>query len=438
MVSTAMQGGCVCENCSYLRIGLNNVAFAAMFAPRPLAMSGANDWTINIENKGLPELKKIYGLYDKASFVDAKAYPQFEHNYNQVAREMMYAWFNKHLHLEQREPIEERDFEPVPPAELSVYDALHPVPADALDAEGLKTHLATVANDQYAALLPNDVAGLAEYRRVIGTAARIMLDTGVPAPEDVKGASPMQESNLAGCRLYRVSVTRRDAGEQVPALVLIPQSFKGDAVLWIDGTGKQHLFDAQGNPTAAVMKILDAGMAVISADVFQTGEYLADPSKPLTAQKVNETFAGYTFGYNRPLVSNRVRDILTIIGGIRKFPIFKKLQLVGTGEAGPWVLLARALAGDQVARCIADLNAFAFSRIKRIDDPMLLPGAMKYGGIGGLAALAVPGESFLFSAETLPPEEFAGLAAVNKAARGYLVMQAKGLTDEKAVELLLK
>ncbi len=32
MVSTAMQGGCTCENCSYLRIGFGNVDFAAAFA----------------------------------------------------------------------------------------------------------------------------------------------------------------------------------------------------------------------------------------------------------------------------------------------------------------------------------------------------------------------------------------------------------------------
>ncbi len=45
MVSTAMQGGCVCENCSYLRIGTGNVEIAALFAPKPLGMSAANDWT---------------------------------------------------------------------------------------------------------------------------------------------------------------------------------------------------------------------------------------------------------------------------------------------------------------------------------------------------------------------------------------------------------
>lgn len=438
MVSTAMQGGCVCENCSYLRIGNNNIAFAALFAPKPLAMSGADDWTIDIENKGLPELKLIYGLYDKADLVHAKTFPQFLHNYNQVAREMMYAWFNKHLRLGQKEPVEEREFEPVPPAELSVYDAAHPVPADALDAAGLKAAMTKVANQQYAALLPGDAAGLKEYRRVIGAAARVMLDAGVPAPDDIRGASQMQESMLGDYRVYRVAATRRDAGEQIPIVALIPPTFQGDAVLWIDGAGKQHLIDARGEPIAAVKKILDAGLTVISADVFLTGEYLQDPSQPVKAQKVNDKFAGYTFGYNRPLVSNRVRDILTVIGGIRKFPVFRKLHLIGTGEAGPWVILARGLAGDTVARSIADLNGFSFSNIKQMDDPMLLPGALKYGGIGGLAALAVPGELILFGFDALPQEEFAGLAAVNKAGLGLLTLVGKGLTDEKAAELLLK
>ncbi len=42
MVSTNMQGGCVCENADLLRVGINNVAIAALFAPKPLAMSRAD------------------------------------------------------------------------------------------------------------------------------------------------------------------------------------------------------------------------------------------------------------------------------------------------------------------------------------------------------------------------------------------------------------
>src|SRR5207248_1490714 len=39
MVSTAMQGGCICENCSYLRQDAGSIDLAGLFAPKPLAMS---------------------------------------------------------------------------------------------------------------------------------------------------------------------------------------------------------------------------------------------------------------------------------------------------------------------------------------------------------------------------------------------------------------
>src|SRR5262249_18463410 len=93
MVSTAMQGGCTCENCSNLRVGTGNVEFAALMAPRPLAMSGAKDWTVEIETKGLPELKQHYAMMGVPDLVMGKAFLQFGHNYNNVSRELMYGWF---------------------------------------------------------------------------------------------------------------------------------------------------------------------------------------------------------------------------------------------------------------------------------------------------------------------------------------------------------
>ncbi|HUG90137.1 MAG TPA: alpha/beta hydrolase family protein, partial [Planctomycetaceae bacterium] len=186
MVSTAMQGGCVCENADYLRLGINNIAIAAVFAPKPQALSGADDWTIDIETKGLPELRQVYSLYAAADRVQAKCWPQFKHNYNQVAREMMYAWFNEHLKLGHEGPIAEADFEPVPPKELSVWDEAHPVPDDAKSAQELREDLTRVSQEQFAALVSKDAQTLAEYRRVIGAAARVLLDAGVPAADEIE------------------------------------------------------------------------------------------------------------------------------------------------------------------------------------------------------------------------------------------------------------
>ena len=169
MVSTAMQGGCVCENCSLLRQGTGNVEMAAIFAPKPLGMTGADDWTKEIETKGLPELKALYKLYGAEDKVMAKCFPEFKHNYNQVSREVMYNWFNRHLDLGQKEPVVERPFVPVPPAELSVFDDKHSHPADAVNAERLRQYLTESSDKQIAALRPTDAKSLEEYRKVMGT-----------------------------------------------------------------------------------------------------------------------------------------------------------------------------------------------------------------------------------------------------------------------------
>ncbi|MCZ6795657.1 MAG: hypothetical protein O7J95_18790, partial [Planctomycetota bacterium] len=115
MVSTGMQGGCVCENASHLRVATTNVEFAAMAAPRPYAMTGANDWTKEILTKGLPELKALYKLHGQEERVQAWCHTEFDHNYNQVSREHMYDWFNRHLELGHPSPVNERPFRPVKP-----------------------------------------------------------------------------------------------------------------------------------------------------------------------------------------------------------------------------------------------------------------------------------------------------------------------------------
>ncbi len=441
MVSTGMQGGCVCENAEYLRVGINNIAIAALFAPKPMALSGADDWTIAIETKGLPELKQVYSLYGKADLVDAKCFSQFKHNYNQVSREMMFNWFNDHLHVGHKTPVVQQDFKPVPPAELSVFDDKHPLPKDAKSSVELRKYLTKVADEQFAALLPKNKRGLAAYRRVVGTAARVMLDPGVPAPKDLnsKNAEKRIDETLT---FGKAVVGRKSAAEQVPVVYLKPGSFNGRIVLWLDGRGKSHLFGKDNQPHADVEKLLKAGMAVASADVFMTGEFLADADQKFTPT-VNAGYQGYTFGYNRPLLSNRVRDILTTIAFLETTLKAKSIDLVGTGRAGVWALLARALAGDHVDRTIADVQGFSFSTVSKTTDPMYLPGASKYGGLGGLAALSAPGALTLAGMTGDAKSELKPLAQVYRAAAGNLdagnlaVMEG-GLNSKAVVSALLK
>lgn len=437
MVGTAMQGGCVCENADDLRTGINNIAIAALFAPKPLGMSGAHDWTIDLEKKGLPELKQIYGFYGRTDKVHAKVFPQFGHNYNCVSRELMYNWFNAHLNLGHKSPVVEQDFSPIDPKDLSVYDAEHPRPADAKTAPELRKEMTATEKQQFAALVPKDKAGLARYREVVGAAARVLLDSPVSDPDTIDHGVSGQEDLSEGIHLLKGVVTRSDDGTKLPWVLLRSDNANGTVVLWVDGKGKSHVFGPDGKPTAPVRKLLDAGIAVVSVDLFLTGEF-AEPGKTPAVPPVNAKYGGFTFGYNRPLVANRVHDILTGVAGLKKNEQVQKIILIGTGDAGPSAILAAAVLGDQIAGTIADAQGLNYATIPKTTDPFFLPGALKYGGLGGLAALAVPAKLDLFGTEGIPADELAPLTAVVKIGGGNLTTHAQPLSPQLAVEFAEK
>ena len=386
MVSTNMQGGCVCENASLLRLGLNNVAFAACFAPKPLAMTGADDWTIDIETRGLPELRQVWSLYGQPELVAAQCFPQFGHNYNEVARKVMYEWFNRHLHLGLPSPIEERDYVPLSREEMTVFTADHPRPGDALPAAALRERLTDESRAWFSDLLERSSSDPAEYQRIVGAAADFLLGS-LPAADGIQ-CEETGTTEIEDGKLTRGWCTRASDGARIPWVRIDPREPQGQLTLWIDGRGKQGLFDEQGRPISAVRQLLKNGRSVLSGDVFLTGEFL--PTEFDTTLPVNRSFAGYTYGYNRTLLTERVRDVLTLAAcGSATFPA-ESIDLVGTRAAGPWVLLARGRWGQNTGRCTVDLDGFACSQISRNNDPNFLPAALKFGGLGGLAAASGP------------------------------------------------
>ncbi|HWG44227.1 MAG TPA: hypothetical protein VN688_15720 [Gemmataceae bacterium] len=432
MVSTAMQGGCVCENCSYLRVGTGNIELAGLFAPKPLGMTGADDWTIDIERKGLPELKALYKLYGAEDRVIAKCFPQFKHNYNQVSREVMYNWLNKHLKLGLSEPIVEKPFKPVPPKELSVYDDAHPRPADSVDAERLRQYMTEASDKQIEALRPKDAAGLAEYRRIFGTALRAMVQDELPAANQVEEIRMEEMEKQDGYSSRRFFLTRKGQNERIPAIGLLPADFDGTVVVWIHPQGKASLF-REGKLVPAAKQILDRKGAILAVDVFGTGEL--SMAKPYA---VDAKYAGFTFGYNRTLLAQRVHDILTTVAYTKGHDKTKTVHLAGFEKAGPWVLLARGLCGDAVKRTAADFNGFRFEKVRTTTDEMMLPGGLKYGGLPALAALAAPAELYDYNHHGTGSGHW--LKAVYKAAGALDKRQgpSEKVPEDKVVEWLLR
>ena len=148
MISLQMQGGCLCENLPGLRLDATNVEIAGTIAPRPLLMvSATGDWTRATLKEEYPAMRRIYGLFDAGTRVEAV---QFDapHNYNRDSREAVYAWMARwlqHAPADMKRP--ERSFTVDPLPDLLVFHQ-RPLPASAVTAAQLTENWIAAAKRQ--------------------------------------------------------------------------------------------------------------------------------------------------------------------------------------------------------------------------------------------------------------------------------------------------
>ncbi|MGE5612543.1 MAG: alpha/beta hydrolase family protein [Bacillota bacterium] len=404
------QGGCVCENASLLRVFTDNVELAATFAPKPFVHPTATgDWTKEFLEKGLPEIQGIYRLFDAEQNVHAVRFTA-EHNYNLNNRETVYNWFNKHLKLGQAEPVKEQKFTPIAPKDLSVFDAEHPRPSNSVDAATLRRYLIALSHEP-----------MPDLNRA--RALRHMLATDMPARSQAI-AHNLGQVTRPGYTMEKLLISRKNSPEQVPALLFEPEHANGTATVVILPEGKAGLLMRDDAPTPLLTALLHKGQAVLAPDVFFTGE-LSSASNPTTNPQY-EFFAGY----NRTILANRVHDILTSVGYLRSRDGIKAINLMGTGRAGPWCLLASALAGKSISRTAADANRFEFDQVKSYADENYLPSVLRFGGLWPLASLAVPGELFVYNTvDGKRPEYLVKTYGNAEAMKNLRVEAAAGVAD---------
>ena len=420
MVSTAMQGGCNCENAPYLRVNTGNIEFTAILAPRPVAMTAANDWTKEMMTKGYPELQQHFKMMNVPDHVECVAYLQYGHNYNYPSRQVMYKWFNKHLtlgHDPQSKPETERDFKYQTAAELSVWNDENPKPAgDHIGEAHEKSLLKSMTQDrikQLAELEPTNEASLTRFKYVIGGGWDVILGRQVRHKSiewELK-----QKTNRDGILEMTGLLHDREKGEQVPALFLYPkEKWNKKVVIWIDGReGKAGLYQNDGKLRPDVQAVLATGASICAIDLLHTGEHLKEGQQPPTKQTVFGygdgkqpwmKFSGYTYGYNHTLFAKRVHDVLTAISLVQNHERTPdSIDLLGVNGGGPIALAARAQAGSLIRRCAVDTEGFRFAKVTEVDDVNFVPGAAAYGDLPGLMALSAPGELWVAGeGKTLP------------------------------------
>jgi dienelactone hydrolase len=337
MVAAEFQGGCSCENAPFLRIGLNNVEIAAMTAPRALLLIAATgDWTRNVPTLEAPVLEKTFealGVKEKFRAVQFDA----PHNYNHDSRQAVYAWMVRWLQNgPDQSRIDERTVDPVKREDLSVWTADHPLPANAINAESLKTLLRERVTAQLASLKPKDAASLKKYRDLMDPAWRLTMTLRPPS---------LQGHASAGATIPLVVGTKPD---EVHAM--------------------QDALSAQGKTArSAILGAHDAEPAA-GGDATQRKTY------PTT--------------FYRTELARQVQSVLDALGQIVGPGQSTAIELIGIGDAGPAVLLARALAPPalRIRRTIVDISS-----IEEVLEASQHPGLKRLGGWQGAAALAPAG-----------------------------------------------
>jgi cephalosporin-C deacetylase-like acetyl esterase len=418
MPSTAMQGGCTCENTHLLRIGQGNIDISAVTAPRPLGITTADDWTIEFETKGHLDLLNLYGMLQQSKRYEAHFDTHFKHNYNHVSRTHMYGFMSRHLGLGLEEPVLERDFEFLPGKELTVWDSEHPRPSG---PEVGETHdravcrwMTSDAERQVRALLnPADAAAVEQTRKVLGGALEVLIGRGAP-DADLLEHELVEKAERDGVVEMSGIFRHAGEGEEVPAVSLYPSNWAKKVAIWVHPEGKSGLYDGDGSFSLEVRRLLDAGHAVVGVDLLGQGEHRdaegkIDWSRNRDVSAGKEIRAGqewrrsslYTYGYNNALFAQRVHDIMTVSAFVAASEKWEpeELVVIGAQGAGHWVAAAKAVMGEGIDRVAADLNGFRFAELEDAMDEDFLPGAVKYGDVAGLLALAAPGELWVAGAD---------------------------------------
>ncbi len=443
MVSTAMQGGCTCENASLLRVGTGNIEFAALFAPKPMAMTAANDWTKEMPSKGFPELQRHWAMLGAPDNVQLNAFLQFPHNYNAVSRSAMFRWFNQHLGLGLAEAqLDERDFQPLTREEKSVWDVAHPQPEGGSSFE--RKLLRWWHDDAQTQIMKSP----ADFRAIAGLAIDRIIGRSVADHDTTSFVQDRETSSLVGT-LVSGWIRNETRHEQVAVTIFVPKRTAGAAtasntslqntdgaagvqeaapgrkpaairtimgtgsntprnlILWIDPHGRSSLSTdgIASEPAPEVLTLAqDLDASIIGVDLFGSDGNEEAPQRQVSNPRES---AAYTFGYNPALFVERTHDILTVLEFIEAASSDSaqppRISLVASGFTAPVAAAARAISGKTVYAAVLESDGFRFGKLQDCWSRSFLPGAAKYGDLPGMLALAAPQETFVLG-EVSPPE----------------------------------
>ncbi|MBM3947519.1 MAG: hypothetical protein FJ315_09025 [SAR202 cluster bacterium] len=353
-----------------------------------MLVGATGDWTSQIMEHGVPEIRAVYRLFEAESRMEAVVHTA-DHNYNQTSRESVYRFLRRHLWGEENPtPVREPAFTAEEEAFLSTWDAAHPRPATAADPAQLKDYLRGQVRRQIQSWSPTDLPRWGETRRQLTSALKAMLACTERKPGAIRAE---QEPNRAavgtGYELHNLTLLRPEGGRSTAVVRVVPAGGKAIAVsVLVAPTGSADFFRTDGSlhelPTALLRE---------QHELLIVEPVLADEEDSIAARHSSQ----YYTTYNRTVLAEQVQELLDAVSYARGRQ--QTVNLLGRGEAGAWVLLARPFAAG-VARVAAE-GGWEWPEDLPGSHPMALPAVHRYGGMKAFAALAAPQPLLLWGAE---------------------------------------
>lgn len=407
MVSTAMQGGCTCENACGLRVATGNIEISALIAPRPLGMTAANDWTKNMAQDGFPELQGLYSLYGKKENVALFPALHFGHNYNHVARVSMYGWFNQHWGLGFKTPVLERDFQVLTQPDLTVWNSDHPRPESGIDFERKLTQAWAADQSKQLKSGLNETPDSAAFKNSLDMIRQGWNGLLGPGLDSFGNGTLELNAPAAPTEIARGQLKQPDLPEplriaavgnmQAKKTLIIVTDLGSDALTAQNSFWNERVQQAKNSQDWKVI----TGDFVGQRSKLQHGEASFAQLQPLVSNP--RLSAAYTYGYNWPVAVKRSHQLLALISALRKGGA-EEIEVLGAGDIAISAAAAAYQAGTEVKSLSIDIGSDHLKGAESIKSIDFFPGSASYFGVPGLLLVsATPKKSLRLDGKETPP-----------------------------------
>jgi hypothetical protein len=361
--------------------GMEHADYLTLRAPRPTLVCVATRDFFDIDGAwtSFREASVLYSLLGHGERISMFEYPD-KHGFSRPRREAAMRWMRRWLLDKDDAPVEGafpifKDRELQCTRSGQVLEDLHGksvVHFNALEARQLARQRARLADKQS----PDELR------------QKIMHLLGVLENCQIEGRSLGDAEARPGYKVQRV-IYETDRGIFVPGLAYSPEKGTKEApwIIYLDGSGMALAAGAGG----LVEKLVLSGKMVLALDLRGMGETAPGGRRDDFVKHFGadwrEAFLGMALG--RPLLGQRVRDLLSVVGELRG-----KVQVIASGSAGPIALHAAALDARirsvVVEKSIISWSAVAAAPVNRNQLTNVVHGALKVYDLPELAGLIAP------------------------------------------------